>query len=66
MEITKKQLKKWNKSLTIWFNVALLVIATTNDVAQIVPIPNEVLVNLALIGNILLRFKTQTGILISK
>ena len=55
--------KKWYQSWTIWFNIAMLVIATINELAKIIPISPAVLANVTIFGNILLRFKTTMGII---
>ena len=54
--------KKWYQSWTIWFNIAMLVIATINELAKIVPISPVILGDITVLGNILLRFKTVMGI----
>ena len=54
--------KVWYLSLTVWFNVALALIAFIQSLSGIIPIPNNIIEAIALIGNILLRFKTNTGL----
>lgn len=54
--------KKWYKSWTIWFNVALVVIDFINALAQVIPIPPGILSAVGSVGNILLRFKTSLPI----
>lgn len=56
------QTKKWYQSWTVWFNVAMLAIDVTNQLAQIVPIPAGTVTALATVGNILLRLKTFQAI----
>ncbi|MEF3692227.1 MAG: hypothetical protein V3574_04215 [Candidatus Moraniibacteriota bacterium] len=55
-------MKKWYQSWTVWFNVAMLAVATINELAQIVPISAEFLSIVAVIGNLLLRIKTTQEI----
>jgi len=55
-------MKKWYESWTVWFNIAILAIATINELAKIVPISAEVMGMVGVIGNLLLRIKTETGI----
>ena len=50
--------KKWYQSYTIWFNLAMFIIATINELAKIVPISSAILGDITVVGNILLRFKT--------
>ena len=56
------QTKKWYQSWTVWFNLALFIVTTINELAKIVPIPASIIADVALVGNFLLRFKTYTGI----
>lgn len=58
--------KKWYQSLTIWFNLALLLVDFINQLAQIIPIPPGIISFVALVGNFLLRLKTTTGIRLTK
>lgn len=58
--------KKWYRSWTIWFNIAMLVIAVINELAKIIPISSEILGMITIIGNILLRVKTTMGIIFSE
>lgn len=51
--------KKWYKSLTIWFNVVIIVLASINEFAKIIPIPPEYVILAQTIGNLLLRIKTS-------
>ena len=55
--------KKWYKSWTVWFNLALALIAFVQQVAVDVPLPPEFLVYLAVAGNFLLRFKTSQSLI---
>lgn len=55
-------MKKWYQSWTVWFNIAMLVITAVNEFNQIVPLPLEVMTFFTVCGNLLLRFKTVTGI----
>jgi hypothetical protein len=57
--------KIWYKSVTVWFNVALLLVATVTQLSQIVPLSPELVAVIATVGNALLRFKTITGITIN-
>lgn len=50
--------KKWYQSWTVWFNLALLVVAFSSEVVKIIPSSPEIVSFIALIGNFLLRFKT--------
>ena len=50
--------KKWYKSWTVWYNIALIVVDVVNQIAQFIPLPAGVLTLVGSIGNILLRFKT--------
>ena len=54
--------KKWYKSWTIWANVALIVIDAVNQMAGIMPIPPAVITSIGVVGNILLRFKTDSPV----
>ena len=54
--------KPFWKSWTVWFNVALLAIDFINQLAKIIPIPLSTLALVGILGNILLRFKTDSGI----
>jgi len=56
------QTKKWYQSITIWFNVALLLVAFVPELNKVVALPSQVLEIVALVGNLLLRFKTVMGI----
>ena len=56
------QTKKWYQSWTVWFNIILLGVDFMNSLAQFVPIPPGVLASVAMVGNILLRFKTTKAI----
>ncbi|HBI17138.1 MAG TPA: hypothetical protein DDY52_03245 [Candidatus Moranbacteria bacterium] len=58
--------KKWYQSWTIWFNVGLFAIATINELSTIIPISTTILANVAITGNILLRFKTTVEIVLSE
>jgi len=57
-------MKKWYESWTVWFNLALFAIATINELSAIIPISTTVLANVAIIGNILLRFKTTMEVIL--
>jgi hypothetical protein len=50
------------KSWTLWFNLAMLVVTTMNELAKIVPISPEFMGYVTIAGNILLRFKTTQGL----
>ena len=54
--------KFWYQSWTVWFNVLLAAIAFIQTLGGIVPIPTTILADIAILGNFLLRFKTNTGI----
>ena len=54
--------KVWYKSITVWFNVALIVIGAITQLAEFIPIPPQVLVYVGMLGNLLLRLKTNTGL----
>lgn len=54
--------KKWYLSWTVWFNIALLAVATINQFNEIVPLSPVFLGYVGVIGNFLLRFKTTVGI----
>jgi len=54
--------KKWYKSWTLWFNVAVLMVTFITELGKIVPIPTEFLVAVTSIGNMLLRIRTVTGL----
>jgi hypothetical protein len=54
--------KVWYKSTTVWFNLALALIAFIQSLSGIVPIPSSVIETAALVGNLLLRFKTNSGL----
>ena len=51
--------KKWYKSLTVWFNVAILILTSVNEFAKILPIPPEYVTLALTVGNLLLRIKTS-------
>lgn len=51
-------MKKWYQSYTVWFNVILILIATITELGNIIPIPQDILVWFASLGNFILRFKT--------
>ena len=54
--------KKWYQSLTIWFNIILIVLEAINQMAQFIPIPPGII---SIVGNLLnigLRFKTTNSI----
>ena len=50
--------KKWYQSYTIWFNVALLLVAFATEVVKLFPVNPEYVALIGIIGNTLLRFKT--------
>ena len=54
--------KSWYQSWTVWFNLALIVISTINSMATFIPFGAKFLAVVALIGNILLRFKSNQPI----
>lgn len=54
--------KKWYKSWTVWFNVAVLLVGFIGELSMVVPIPSEIMVAVAAFGNLLLRVKTITGL----
>jgi len=54
--------KPWYQSWTIWFNLLVFAIAVIHQLAGIIPISPVVLGYADVIGNILLRFKTDSGI----
>lgn len=56
-------MKKWYKSWTIWFNLALLAVEVIGQINLIVPLPPELIVWAGLAGNFLLRFKTSKAVI---
>ena len=56
------QTKPWYNSWTVWFNVVLATIAFIQSLSGIVPIPANIVASVAIIGNLLLRFKTSSGL----
>jgi hypothetical protein len=54
--------KKWYQSWTVWFNIALLAVATIGELSQIIPISPQVIAYVAFVGNLLLRIKTMQPI----
>lgn len=60
------QNKNWYESWTVWFNLALLAVSVIQQLSQIIPLPPQVLLDVAFVGNLLLRFKTTTGISLSE
>ncbi len=54
--------KVWYKSVTVWYNVALILIALVENLSNYIPIPASLVAELAIVGNILLRFKTDTAL----
>jgi len=57
--------KVWYKSLTVWFNILLAVVSFVQTLSGIVPIPAKFIADIALLGNFLLRFKTDTSLTLS-
>lgn len=54
--------KKWYQSYTIWFNLVLLALDVINQLSQIIPLPVGFLTTVGILGNLLLRIKTSSGI----
>ena len=55
--------KKWYFSTTLWFNVALALTTLIQQIAVDVPLPPEFMGYVAIVGNILLRFKTSQSLI---
>ena len=55
--------KKWWKSITLWVNVAVIILEALNQILQLVPVPAGVTTYVVTGLNILLRFKTKMGII---
>lgn len=56
-------MKKWYQSWTVWFNVILVLVATVAELGNVIPIPQDILVFVAGVGNFILRLKTTKGII---
>ena len=55
-------MKKWYYSWTVWFNIVVLVVAFLSQLAEIIPLSPAFLSGLGVVGNLILRLKTDTGI----
>ena len=54
--------KVWFQSSVVWMNIALALVVFIQSISGIVPIPSGVIETVAIAGNFLLRFKTNTGL----
>lgn len=60
MTTVVKNSKSWWKSKTLWFNLIVLLMGSVQLYADTYPVPPEVLGLILGIGNLLLRFVTNT------
>lgn len=56
------QTKQWYQSVTVWFNIVMILVATIQSLSSFIPLNPEFLLYVAGAGNFFLRFKTVIGI----
>ena len=48
--------------MTVWFNLVLFVASSVNEIAKIIPVSPVFIADVALMANLVLRFRTTMGI----